>query len=91
MSIAKAEQAMYGVSKSTEGIIDLSMTHVESTLLENDDLDDDDDDDALRFVNDWLSAISDHTVGVLLTQICQIPKLSALGRAQLRVDLTYLK
>ena len=88
ISIAKAEQAMYGTSQSTEGIVELTVGDSEPTMLDTDDAD---DDDVLQFVNEWLGAISDYTVGVLLVEICQISKLSALGKAQLRVDLTYLK
>ena len=80
---------MYGVSTSTEGIVDLSVGNVEPTMIETDDVDE--DDDVLRFVNEWLGAVSDYSVGILVVQICQISKLTALGRAQLRVDLAYLK
>jgi hypothetical protein len=79
---------MYGTSQSTEGIVELTVGDSEPTMLDTDDAD---DDDVLQFVNEWLGAISDYTVGVLLVEICQISKFSALGKAQLRVDLTYLK
>jgi hypothetical protein len=89
VAIAKAEQAMYGISYSTEGIVDLSVGDMEPSMFETEEMDE--EDNVLRFVNEWLGVISDYTVGNLLVQICQIRKLSALGRAQLRVDLMYLK
>jgi len=88
LSIAKAEQAMYGVSQSTEGMLDLTMGESEPSTIAVDEADE--EDDILLFVNEWLGAISDYTVGLLMVQICQISKMSVLGKAQLRVDLTYL-
>ena len=82
---------MYGISYSTEGLVDLSVggSELEPSLLLTEEMEE--EDDVLRFVNEWLGAISDYTVGVLLVQVAQITQLSPLGRAQLRVDLTYLK
>jgi hypothetical protein len=45
----------------------------------------------LRFVNEWLSAVADATVGLLLGQIAQVPELSMVGSAQLLTDLEYLR
>lgn len=45
----------------------------------------------LRFVNEWLSAVADATVGLLLAQVATVPVLTAAGRAQLLTDLEYLR
>jgi hypothetical protein len=45
----------------------------------------------LQFVNEWLSAVADATVGLLLGQIAQVPELSLVGSAQLLTDLEYLR
>lgn len=31
-----------------------------------------DDDDVLLFVNEWLAAIADHTIGLVVVQLCQV-------------------
>ncbi len=49
----------------------------------------DDDTAALNFVNDWLGALGDALVGLILAQVVQIKRLSSVGRAQLAVDLDY--
>ena len=49
----------------------------------------DDDTAALNFVNDWLGALGDALVGLILSKVVQIKKLSGRGRAQLAVDLDY--
>ena len=48
----------------------------------------DDDTAALNFVNDWLGALGDALVGLILAQVVQIKRLSSVGRAQLAVDPT---
>ena len=45
----------------------------------------------LRFVNEWLGAVSGATVGLLLAQVATIPVLTTVGCAQLLTDLDYLK
>ena len=45
---------------------------------------------ALGFVNEWLGAIADSTVGLSVAQWLQVPSLSPAGRSQLVVDLEYL-
>jgi hypothetical protein len=45
----------------------------------------------LRFVNEWLSAVADAAVGLLLAQIARIETLSKAGAAQLVTDLEYLR
>jgi hypothetical protein len=45
----------------------------------------------LRFVNEWLSAVADAAVGLLLAQIARIETLSRAGAAQLVTDLEYLR
>ena len=45
----------------------------------------------LRFVNEWLGAIADATVGLLLGQVVHVPALSTAGCAQLITDLEYLR
>ena len=43
------------------------------------------------FVNEWLEAVCDSLCGFLLCQVLLIPVLTASGRAQLAVDIDYLK
>lgn len=45
---------------------------------------------ALGFVNEWLGAVADSTVGLVVAQWLQVPSLSPSGRAQLVVDLEYI-
>lgn len=45
----------------------------------------------LKFVNEWLGAIADATVGLLLGQVVRVPALSTAGCAQLITDLEYLR
>jgi hypothetical protein len=49
------------------------------------------EDEILAFVNEWLGAIADYSIGVLVTQFLQIEKFSPSGRDQLKVDLEYLR
>ena len=51
----------------------------------------DDSQQQLLFVNEWLTAIADAVVGLFLCRILEIEQLSALGAAQLIVDLDYLR
>ena len=50
-----------------------------------------DEDASLVFVNEWLGAIVDYDIGLLVVQLVSIPKYSSSGRTQLNVDLDYLK
>ncbi len=43
------------------------------------------------FVNEWLGAIVDFDIGLLVVQLLAVPHFSVAGRAQLSVDLEYLK
>lgn len=45
----------------------------------------------LSFVNEWLTAIADATVGLLASQLAVIPGLSRVGCAQLLTDVEYLR
>eukprot|EP01038_Epipyxis_sp_PR26KG_P010065 gene10065-13525_t len=45
---------------------------------------------AVSFANEWLSAIADSTIGLLLVQIFEINSLSTYGCAQLTIDIEYL-
>ncbi len=45
----------------------------------------------LKFVNEWLGAIADAIVGLLLGQVAHVPVLSTAGCAQLITDLEYLR
>lgn len=45
----------------------------------------------LRFVNEWLSAVADAAVGLLLAQLLRVEALSRTGAAQLVTDLDYLR
>jgi len=45
---------------------------------------------ALRLANDWLEAIADSIIGLILAQIVRIERLSAQGKRQLRTDLDYV-
>ena len=47
--------------------------------------------EVLRFVNEWLSAVADAIVGVVLSQVLAVAELSAMGCAQLLTDLEYLR
>ena len=49
-----------------------------------------DDAAAVGFVNEWLGAVADATMGLLFGQIVQIRRLSVTGCAQLVVDLEYV-
>eukprot|EP01041_Mallomonas_annulata_P008163 gene8163-16780_t len=57
---------------------------------EDADGDGEDGEVSMRFVNEWLSSISDAAVGLLVTQISKLAVLSPTGRSQLLVDLEYL-
>lgn len=50
-----------------------------------------DDEAVIKFVNEWLGAISDAIIGSVLVQLCQITVLSATGCAQLLTDIAYLE
>ncbi len=52
---------------------------------------DDQDAATLWFVNDWLGAIADASVGLFLVQLASIPILSRAGCLQLRVDIEYIR
>ena len=52
---------------------------------------DHEDDPSFVFVNEWLGAVADYMVGQLLVRLVRIEKLSAFGRAQLKIDLEYLR
>ena len=45
----------------------------------------------VQFVNEWLTAIADATVGLLAGQVAAIPQLSPAGCAQLLTDVEYLR
>jgi hypothetical protein len=44
----------------------------------------------MRFVNEWLTEVADHVVGLLSVQLLKCQALSQRGRLQLKADLTYL-
>lgn len=51
-----------------------------------------DDDDATGvFINEWLGAIVDSIIGYIIVQILGWKGISGSGRAQLCVDLDYLR
>lgn len=43
------------------------------------------------FVNEWLAAIADAVAGIIIQEIGKIPALSAQGKAQLVVDIDYIR
>ncbi len=45
---------------------------------------------SMTFVNEYLGAIADSVIGLIITQLAQIPCLSPQGRGQLEVDLAYV-
>jgi Golgi complex component 7 (COG7) len=45
---------------------------------------------AFGFVNEWLGAIADATVGMVMTQWLRVASMSPVGRAQLIVDVEYI-
>ncbi len=46
---------------------------------------------ATRFVSEWLQAVCDAVTGLVLAQLVRITRLTHHGRAQLAVDIDYLK
>ena len=46
---------------------------------------------SMTFVNEWLGAIAESVIGIIFAQIVRIPVLSPPGRAQLEVDLVYIR
>lgn len=49
------------------------------------------EDEIFRFVNEWLCAIADYSMGLLIVELLKVEKFSSEGREQLRVDLEYLR
>jgi hypothetical protein len=49
------------------------------------------EDEIFLFVNEWLCAIADYSMGLLIVELLRIESFSAEGREQLRVDLEYLR
>lgn len=82
-AITVAEKVMFGSVFSKLDDLDGGLT---------DDATDPSDDEAaaMAFVNEWLGAVSDATMGFVLGQIALVKKLTAVGRAQLIVDLDYI-
>ncbi|CAE7850718.1 unnamed protein product, partial [Symbiodinium microadriaticum] len=83
-TIVKAEQAMFGMACSVDPLLDggAFSEGADGTAAEEDDV--------LLFVNEWLSAFADHTIGLVVVQLCQISYFSSCGLSQLSVDLEYL-
>ena len=48
------------------------------------------EDRSLQFVNEWLTAVTDYTVGLFLVQIMTLKYLSCKGCFQLSADIGYL-
>jgi hypothetical protein len=61
-TVVKAEQAMFGIVRSTG-------PEMEDRIGDNTDLG---EDDVLQFVNEWLSAIADYCIGLIVTQLGQV-------------------
>jgi hypothetical protein len=55
------------------------------------DEDREEEDEIFGFVNEWLCAIADYSLGLLVVELLQVEAFSAEGRAQLKVDLEYLR
>ncbi len=72
--------AMFGIGTRVATDVDLDSTSQIAA-----------EDETLAFVNEWLGAVADHTVGSLVSSICQIACITAAGRKQLKVDLEYLR
>lgn len=91
---AAAERLMFGaaLSAAEEGDVAalasnvVPIVGVESTLSP-----DEEEVAATGFVNEWLQAIADAVVGLLLVQIASVQCIGPLGRAQLRVDIDYMR
>jgi hypothetical protein len=49
------------------------------------------EDEIFRFVNEWLCAIADYSMGLLVVELLKVERFSPEGRDQLRVDLEYLR
>lgn len=79
-TVAKAEQAMFGIVRSTDP--DFEGGHL------SDDRDNCDD-AALQFVNEWLSAIADYCIGLIVTQLGQVNCRTVLRCSDLCVLFSY--
>lgn len=81
-AITVAEKVMFGSVLSRLDDLEGGLSPLEDPAA--------DDAAAVGFVNEWLGAVADATMGLLFGQIVQIKRLSATGRAQLVVDLEYV-
>lgn len=87
--ITSVETNMFG---STSAVPYIEIDHMDAyDPSSNVDTDGDTSNAVLSFVNEWLSAISDAVVGLLIVQIFQIPFLSLAGCTQLATDVEYLR
>lgn len=48
------------------------------------------EDRSLQFVNEWLTAVTDHVIGLFLAQVMRLNNLSTKGCFQLGADIGYL-
>jgi hypothetical protein len=85
-AVVVAEKAMFGMQLSRV----VEDTAGAATSAGADEAENDAEAAALSFVNEWLGAVADSTVGLVLAQWLQVPVLSPAGRAQLVVDLEYI-
>lgn len=49
------------------------------------------EDEVFNFVNEWLCAIADYSMGLLVVELLKVEKFSSQGREQVRVDLEYIR
>ena len=59
---------MFGLVRSVDPLMENSSFGEADVAAGNDG----DEDDVLLFVNEWLSAIADHSIGLVVVQLCQV-------------------
>lgn len=95
-SVIASEKAIFGAAMSNFEGYETAAVATNTQGSQSFDSEDVDGSEAkvalsMTFVNEWLGAIVDSIVGVILAQIVQITVLSPSGRAQLEVDVSYLR
>ena len=76
-------------SSSATGLLALGLVSKQPILAQG--VDDEDESAVVAFVNEWLGAVADAIVGLVVVQLCRITVFSNQGRAQLHADIEYLK
>ena len=95
-SVSASEKAIFGsllsnfdgYETSTQSAVPSSSSNISTS--ESTDGDEANVALSMTFVNEYLGAIADSVIGLIITQLAQIPCLSPQGRGQLEVDLAYV-